>query len=207
MDHEYYDIKRDERLTLSQLRRRGLDKEAIELTSIGIIPLMREPGIDLDLYTVTDTGDVEIKDGVAHVVYESTPKIVQGIRRIIKDKVNAHRESILSGIDFSFDGTTHTLQTRDAVDLINWDKAQKKAMALPTDTPVEVRTAADEELLIPAGQLLTLLERLEQRRWDVMKASWAIKNDVDKAGTDAEAFAVYESQIETVWPDDSPMQL
>lgn len=203
-----YDTVLEKRQTPGQLRRRGLDKPGIDLVAIGIIDLVETHDIDTDLYTVTDTGTEEIKDGKAYVVYDKTPKTGSDIRGKIKDKIHERRDTILvSGISFSFDDATHILQTRDAVELVNWMSTYTAAQALPTDTTIKVRTEADKSLNVPAGQMVTLLTHMIEYRTAVMTASWTIKDAIDDAATDAEAFTAYESGIETAWPDDSPKQI
>lgn len=204
----YYDTKLERRQTDKHLARRGLDKPDIDLVGIGILDLVYDShGIDTDLYTVTETG-TEIKDGKAYVVYDKIPKTdTSGIRQIIKEKVHDQRDILLSaGVNFTFDGAVHTLQTRDAGELLAWDKTRTKAKALPTDALMKVRTEADKELFIPAGQLAKLLDYMEDYRWDVMEASWKIKDAIDQAASDADAFETYEG-IETIWPDAGPIQL
>jgi hypothetical protein len=204
----YFDTKRKKRQTESQLKRRGLIKTEINLEDIGIIPLLDTHPIDTDLYIAVDTGQVEIKDDKAHVVYEKQNKTCHNIRRIMKNKVNERRDQILtSGIEFTFAGAGHTLQTRDVEDLINWTNILTTAKELPVETLVKIRTAADLTPKIPAGQIMALITAAMACRIKVLDRSWSLKDDIDQATTDDNAFTAYEAGIDTVWPDDSAITL
>lgn len=201
----YYDTKFKKRQTEKHLKRRGLDEPGVNLNEIGIIPLIDSHDIDPDLYIVRDTGEVAIRDGHAHVVYDKTPKTGPEIRQKTKEKIHARRDSILiSGIAFTFDGENHRLQTRSAVDLVNWMSTFTTAQTLPIDTPIKVRTEADKTLFIPSGQMLILLSHMVEYRTAIMDVSWTLKDAIDQAATDAEAITAYEDGIHTIWPDSGP---
>jgi hypothetical protein len=207
----YFDTNRNKRQTESQLKRRGLIKPGIELEKIGIIEMVNAHGFDTDLYVAVDTGTVEIRDGRAYVVYEkknrvSKPDAGFDVRRKMKDKVNVRRDEIfVSGFNFTFEGDNHTLQTRGADDLLNWVALLGTARVLPVETPVNVRTKANIILQMKAGELITILSAGMAYRQAVLDASWALKDGIDAAVSDEDAFVVYESDFETVWPENSPI--
>lgn len=204
----YLIVKTKKRMSRNQLERMGLMKAGINLADLDIIPLEITHDIDTELYTPVDTGQEDIKNGKAFVIYEARPKDVPDIRLTMKEKVHGLRDTILvAGIAFAFDGATHKLQTRDATELVNWMSTYTKAQTLPSDTPIKVRTEADKSLFIPAGKMVVLLDHMITYRTEVMDASWAIKDAIDQASTNAAAFTAYESGIKTEWPDAGPKQL
>jgi hypothetical protein len=207
----YFDTNLKKRQTEKQLKRRGLTKPEIDLEKIGIIELVTAHGFDTDLYVAVDTGVVEIRDGRAYVVYEKKNRasdLAAGfdVCRKMKDKVNVKRDEIfVSGFNFTVEGKTHSLQTRGADDLLNWVALLGTARVLPVETLVDVRTKANTILQMKAGEVVTMLSAGMAYRQAVLDASWALKDDIDKAVTDEDAFVIYEGGSDTVWPDDSPI--
>ncbi|MCG8639133.1 MAG: hypothetical protein MI862_05330 [Desulfobacterales bacterium] len=205
----YYDTKLQKRQTEKHLNRRGLDAPDINLDEIGIIPLVDTHDIDPDLYIVKDTGEVEIRDGQAHVVYSKTRKTSDpengiDIRRLLKDKVNARRATlILPGFNFTFEGQTHTLQTRSQADMINWTNARISAAENPPDTPMRIRVASDVDVLIPSLKIIALLRAGVDHIKSIMDKSWDLKNDIDNAASDDLAFDLFEAGIDIGWPDNT----
>ncbi|MEH0020893.1 MAG: hypothetical protein V6Z89_14655 [Desulfobacter sp.] len=214
MSNLYYDTKRQARVSRNQLSRQGLLGSGIDLDTLGIIPLVVDHGLDIDIYVPVDTGTVEIReDGCAHIIYEkknrsSDPESGRDIRKIMKEKINAVRDEILgSGIDFVVDSTVHTLQTRDADDLINLTGLLDAARLMPADTALNLRTAANRVLSVTAGDIVSLISTGIGFRSEVLAASWGIKDGIDATATEADAFIVYEAGIATGWPEKTPIPL
>ncbi|MCP4020943.1 MAG: hypothetical protein GY729_03800 [Desulfobacteraceae bacterium] len=213
MNDLYFDTKLDARQSRKQLEKRGLLEPGINLEDLGIVGLVTgDYDFDTDLYSPIDSGQVEIRaDDKAYVIYEkekrtSDAELGFDIRQVLTDKVNEKRESIfVSGIDFTFDGNTHTLQTRGVDDLLNWSTLLTEAAQLPVDTSIEIRTELDETLILNAGDIVSLLQAGLALRKSVLSASWTIKDNISNAVTDDDAFDVYEDNIENGWPDKSPI--
>ena len=214
MSDLYYDTKRQARVSRNQLSRQGLLRTGIDLDALGIISLAADHGLDTDIYVPVDTGTVEIReDGCAHIIHEkknrsSDPESGRDIRKIMKEKINAVRDEILSsGIDFVADSTVHTLQTRDANDLINWTGLLDAARLMPSDSILSLRTAANRVLSVTAGDIVSLISTGLRLRSEVMTASWGIKDGIDATTTEADAFIVYEAGMATGWPEKTPIPL
>lgn len=204
----YYDRNKKNRFSNNQLQERGLLNPEIDLTDIGIIPLVANPDIDTDIYIAIDSGGVEIKeDGKAYVVYKKKNKSSREeegffIKDVLRKKVNNKRDSIFTaGLKIEVDGTTHKLQTRGTDDLINWSNLFIDAQDSSADTIFTVRTALNDNLELKACDVVSMLKAGRSYRFGVSRASWELKDSINNAGSDDEAIGLYESGINIVWPE------
>lgn len=199
-----YDKKSGKRVSVNQLRRRGL----LGLTD-RFIELSIDHGYDTDLYIAVDSGSVELSEDetTASVVFTRKNKISDeennfDVREVMKDKVNERRDTLFaSGIDISFDGATHTLQTRGVDDLLNWTTLKSEVEKLDDGTAVYVRTESNETLTINSEDVYAMLSSGMEYINSVRSASWSIKDNIRDAATDDDAFTEYETGMETLWPD------
>ncbi|MCG8643356.1 MAG: hypothetical protein MI862_26755 [Desulfobacterales bacterium] len=200
----YFDKKHNKRQSLIQLQRRGLT--GVDLETLDIVELVIDHGIDTDIYIAIDTGGQEERDGKMYVIFDQKIKTDIDVKSVLKSKINNRRDEIfLAGVDFDYDGKTHTLQTRDAEDLINWTHVLNIASSAPVDQVITIRTKENVTLSLAANKVAPLISTGVLRRKAVMQASWDLKSAIDDAAEDAAAVAAYEAGIDTVWPDASPI--
>lgn len=203
----YFDTNLNKRQTEAQLNRRGLLKDKRRLPSLGIFKVDLSHDIDTTIYTVVDTGGVEEAEGKYLAVYEKTrresnPALDIDIRRLLKDAVNRRREKILTaGVNFTYEGQQHTLQTRTADDLMDWTHVKLAASGKVAGETQRIHTESDDDLYIPASDAVTLIDKAVEYLGNVKYASFDLKKNMDTAETDDAAFDLFEANIDTCWPD------
>lgn len=212
MNDLFYDKKNNVRLSLNQLKRKGLLNSGVSLESLGIIPLVAEHGLDTDIYIPVDSGEVTLsEDGnVAHVVYNSinrktNPEKGFDLKKVLTSKVNQKRDEIFcSGFDAVIGENTHTFQTRGYDDIINWTTLLTKAKEMDVQADISVRTEANETVTLPAGEVVNLIETAYAFRTAIMANSWEIKDNIENATSDDDAITTYETGMATLWTEKTP---
>ncbi len=127
------------------------------------------------------------------------------IRQVMCGKVNTKRDAIfLKGVPLSFKGQIYALQTRDAEEILGWIAQANEAAQMPPDTPIPIRTGENVVLNLPAAAIVRAVNGGIQRRKAALVASWGLKDAIMAAATDNEAQKIYESGIDSAWPENSP---
>ena len=206
----HYDINLKKDQTKKHIVRRGLVNPAINLVEIGIIDLVKDNDIDTDLYTVVDTGEREIRDGKAHVIFETKRRTDQpgaSIKETMRTKINASRDRICAaGVTFTMDGETAVLQTRDG-DWVTLDHLLRDAEKVAPEEVMEIRVESNAQVSMNAAAVITLIEGAITYRNAVIKAASTLKDQISAAADDDAAYDVYEAGIDSVWPATGPIEL
>jgi hypothetical protein len=206
----YLDVRKNRRLSANQAQRMGLLKANPEW----LVELVASHNIDTRIYIAKDTGTQEIReDGKAYIIHESAQrKSVEptedndgfSVKDALTDVVNeTYGMRMTSGIQFTFDGESHILQTRDGEDLLNWMSLKSEVKAMAAGTPIDLRTEGNVTLTMNSEDVGDLLTTGTAHLYAIKKAAWAIKDGINAAETDADAYTAFEIGMTTLWPESS----
>jgi hypothetical protein len=121
----------------------------------------------------------------------------------IKFRQISHKRSTvqMAGWTYEFSVGTHTLDLRNADDKINWTLLLTKAGGMIGAgygaAPVNIRTADNQTITIPATEARDAMLAFLQWGSELMTAKWALDEQVQAATSFAELEAI---DIDTGWP-------